>query len=808
MSDAKHTKTFATLLEGCQQVIVPQIQRDYAQGRDSEREVRDSFLSSLAEALALPAGDERLPLNLDFIYGSMEDGDQHSFQPLDGQQRLTTLFFLHWYLAWRDKQMLQFRDMVWGRKHSRFSYQVRPSSMEFFDALVNFEPGSEPVAVSSLRKLIEDQPWFFMYWRLDPTIQSALTMLDAIHERFRETTELYARLVDQSHPAITFQLLKLERFGLTDDLYIKMNARGMPLTAFETFKARFEELLKTLYPTEHRKLNGKDVSVSMFFASRMDTVWTYFFWSHKDKASDTFDEAVMNLLWALIRISLDPGSPSFTQDTMQLRSSHIGVGFTVFHERGWLTRSFADRLMCLLEAWSTGASGFERQLPSDRYFDEPKFFQRAIDNPATLEYVELVQFAAFVSYIECHAGAVVASELQEWARVISNLSVNSGIDRPEDYGRALSGIQTLLPHSRQILQFLATTDIDLSSFNAQQMREEILKAKLVLAHSGWRPRIDAAEAHGYFRGQIEFLLDFAGVTSEAIEVPVSEWAADMHADFQNRVDDYLAKTEMMFGPTGLQSLSLPGNPYLWERALLVCGDYLSTNRTNYSFLTNPASNWDSWKRYLRGDTSGPSARRRYLKALWDCIDVTRDIAPQLEQFIRGSSGLESWREAVVKHPQVITYCKEREIRKRAYVNEIYLLKRKQMNGTHAELFSYVLHQELSDLEVATSLFPLSIQPYQSVAVIDVEPHFMLKYDSPAGSVCVRIESTKGEFLVSVERAAVKDQPKLESILRDEIGFGEVGEVLACLCPRNEIQAVLQGLARGWAEREDGADEEL
>ena len=68
--------------------------------------------------------------------------------------------------------------------------------------------------------------------------------------------------MDEERPAITFQLLPLEHFGLTDDLYIKMNARGKPLTPFETFKARFEELLNELFPTETRKLGDANVSVA------------------------------------------------------------------------------------------------------------------------------------------------------------------------------------------------------------------------------------------------------------------------------------------------------------------------------------------------------------------------------------------------------------------------------------------------------------------------------------------------------------------------------------------------------------------
>ena len=74
---------------------------------------------------------------------------------------------------------------------------------------------------------------------------------------------------------------------------------GKPLTAFETFKARFEELLKELFPAETRKVDRSDT----FFALRMDTQRTDFFWGYKNN-THTFDEALMNLLWALVRVNL------------------------------------------------------------------------------------------------------------------------------------------------------------------------------------------------------------------------------------------------------------------------------------------------------------------------------------------------------------------------------------------------------------------------------------------------------------------------------------------------------------------------
>ncbi|RYZ86675.1 MAG: DUF262 domain-containing protein, partial [Proteobacteria bacterium] len=367
MSDIDKPITFFALLHQCRRVEVPLIQRDYAQGREKEKDVRDDFLSALHAALSLPSGSPELPLNLDFIYGSMEGQDKKCFLPLDGQQRLTTLFFLHWYLAWRDSELNDFRTRLWDGKHARFTYGVRPSSTEFFDEVVGYEPASAPENVPSVRKLLQDQPWFFLYWRLDPTIQSALTMLDAIHARFKETEGLYLRLVTQQQPVITFQLLPLEHFGLTDDLYIKMNARGKPLTAFETFKARFEDLLKELFPSETRKIDGSDLSVTNFFALRMDTQWTNFFWGYKNKVTHTFDEALMNLIWVLLRVSLNPAHPKFVDDTTALRSKFTPASYTHFHDRGWLTSDFAENLICLLEAWSKGGDKLTQQLPDTCY---------------------------------------------------------------------------------------------------------------------------------------------------------------------------------------------------------------------------------------------------------------------------------------------------------------------------------------------------------------------------------------------------------------------------------------------------------
>lgn len=786
MTDFNQPITFHQLLVKYSRIEVPLIQRDYAQGRETEKDVRDNFLKALHGALGLPPGDPKLPLNLDFVYGSMANGSSGGFLPLDGQQRLTTLFLLHWYMAWRDGQHPEFESMLWDGKHSRFTYGVRPSSTEFFDELVRYRPHVTPDEVSSVRDLVENQSWFFLDWRLDPTIQSVLVMLDAIHGSFKLTSGLFSRLVDDEQPAITFELLPLEHFGLTDDLYIKMNARGKPLTTFETFKARFEELLTGLFPTEKRELGGAEVSIAEFFERRIDTQWADFFWAHKNPQTHTFDEPIMNLFLALARVSLDTTSPDFNLDTMLLRGRQLAGTFTLFHEHGWLTTVFACNLFELLEAWSRVTGKLSPVLPGPQYFDEVAFFQKAIREPASLDYTQLIQFAAFVMYLRHHVGNVKAANLNEWMRVVRNLATNSEIERPEEYGRSLAGLHKLLPYSADILERLSDTDVGQIGFSPQQVREEALKARLILADTAWRGRIDRAEEHGYFSGQIEFLLDFCGVSAQPEKMPTN-WDGTVHAKLQAAFDEYFKKAQICFDSSGLA----PTRKNLWKRALLTVGDYLAVSGSNYSFLTDPQRNWDSWKRFLRGGTRGT---RQSLKTLWDRLDANKDIEPQLEQVVASASSLEPWRAAIVRHPQVISYCGQQEMRRGGNAEEIYLLTKKQMSGYHAELFSYALNLELADAEADHDLTPLRLQPYQQVYMSELEPHVLLVFDRSKRRVKFLIESSKGQFRIHTSCAELAQLPEVETALYGETAFVKEGETLMRLVPRADIHQVLRQVA--------------
>ena len=261
--------SFWELLESSQ-IRIPIIQRDYAQGRRSDKVdfVREEFLHNLHDACK-----NNNPLHLDFIYGE-QDGPE--LLPFDGQQRLTTLYLLHWYAAVRQGEL---KEEVANRL-AKFRYEVRNGTRIFGQELINpynitddhpvcrLYSDSCPDALSSYLK---DQPWFRPQWILDPTITGMLTMLDAIHKYFYSVDNLWRSLTN-TPSIIQFYFTTLADLSLpADEIFIKMNARGKQLTEFEHFKARFLDCLR-----ECRK-DGIDGEGG--WAVKFDNQWSDLFWT-------------------------------------------------------------------------------------------------------------------------------------------------------------------------------------------------------------------------------------------------------------------------------------------------------------------------------------------------------------------------------------------------------------------------------------------------------------------------------------------------------------------------------------------------
>lgn len=291
-------------------VRIPQLQRDYVQGSDKAKEIRDLFICDLVETLSADTPEaKQKTLHLDFIYGSTyeeapasglhphwKEGELHFdipnsdvneptkvFLPLDGQQRLTSLWLLHWMLCPETEA-----DAV-KKLLSHFSYATRSSSRRFCAALVAHIGDGElkqQLKNNKAKSALMEAPWFLPAWQKDPTVNSMIEMLVAIGTRLGEvdTAPLWKRLQEG---AITFTVIEIQsnEFRLTDELYIKMNNRGRLLTDWECDKAKAIECLGEVVFTEENaglweslQANEQEKTPADYFSFRVDGRWQDFFW--------------------------------------------------------------------------------------------------------------------------------------------------------------------------------------------------------------------------------------------------------------------------------------------------------------------------------------------------------------------------------------------------------------------------------------------------------------------------------------------------------------------------------------------------
>lgn len=498
-------------------VQIPLIQRDYAQGRtDSKTErIRRDFLATLHKALA---GDE--PLGLDFVYGDLKkDG---TFKPLDGQQRLTTLFLLHWHLAFRTGRLME------APPWSNFTYATRESARVFCERIVASPPPRDVVAPAAW---IQDQPWYRFQWRHDPTIQSMLQMIASIDDRFADLDPevTWRKLVDPERPAIFFHVLPVKEMGAGDELYIKMNSRGKPLTDFEIFKARFEKWI------EGSKREAD-------FAQKVDGKWADLLWPF-DTGDNTVDDEFMNYFSYLTQLRE-------WLDGVDADGPYEDRAREVFSTGRPNSEAHLSFLFDAFDRWDgvDVASWFAETFTISRAADKLHLFTTSEPNLLKLCCHSFGTSAQFGNAEALLLYGVLLHRIHDTvdfatrARILRNLLAASQDEiRPENLGKLAADVQAVI------------VDGDLTAvtaFNTAQIEDEKLKQDFLAVHPQLTAMVHDLEDHDILRGSLMvFNLD-----AERLPDHASRFAA------------------------------LMANPELWmplTGALLTKGDYSRPNHPTY-----------------------------------------------------------------------------------------------------------------------------------------------------------------------------------------------------------------------------------
>ena len=697
--------SFRALFRDDHRIEIPVIQRDYAQGREDEHslEVRKRFLDSLAETLV--ERTDTAPLDLDFIYGRW-DIARLTLEPIDGQQRLTTLFLLHWYIASHDKVFGDFQSWITlsNDRGSCFTYRTRPAAREFFDALVkNPAPlGTISTEPSALSNWMTNSVWFVKSWRRDPTVRGCLTMLDAIHERFAVSVGVWLRLVSTESPAIIFQLLPLEHFNLSDDLYIKMNARGKALTSFEVLKAQLESFAGATFG-EEPSAHEPGTNWREYISRRFDNEWTLFLWKHRGSTSDTNSQFIHLIrALAIVHCVNRDGENLSKQVEDLLATPEPSLPF--LREIGCLDRALVELLVNVLDtlARQTEAPNF---LGRANYMGEEAVFRQIllarganeVDGLTLDDWVMFYAWCVFLFRFSMNVACdQVRASFNDWIRVVRNLAANSYIDRNERLVAALRGLGQLSRYcGADFLSRVANGVLDeIGGFNQQQQREEQIKAQLVQRNASWTTLIEHAETHRYFRGSIEFLLRFSGLFNRAAQSQHFDWSDEEDSSLQRLFLVWYDRACAIF-PEEAKAWPAQFPGFYLERALLATGDYLLRSGRNSSLLDDKDRD-ASWKRLLRADmrVADAGARRDVICRVLARIDP-RDALWSLQSIVAaGVQGDDSvpvrgFRSRLVAEPRLIEYCKRRMLRLED--DSAFLLAGIRRSGPHVDLYVYDLY---------------------------------------------------------------------------------------------------------------------
>lgn len=473
------------------QICIPRLQRDYAHGRVSRKveDIRHDFLKDIFSGK---------PLSLNMVFGDVDDKTlprEKRFIPIDGQQRLTTLYLLHIY-AHKCVDGINIENL------KKFCYETRQSSNDFVKALLS-EKWPTPVGEETLGDAIKNCHWFWWTWNSDPTVSGMLTMLSDIY-RSHQHTKTFPNL-----DSITFDFQDLKENNLNETLYIKMNSRGLPLTEFEQIKCGMEEEISKIddFKNVNKNANAyfpEDLKLTRFdqkWSWQMDRSWSEWFWNCEPHTLDR------NILWFIVEYTC-----CFCACWMDAKNKSLIGQIEDFRKRFEEEEATWHSLKSMFESDLDGFSNY-KDLMTKFFIGLASLFNRIIKlSELKTSWGETYQFkskdpkqekkqSVMLFAISCYEGHFEGDAFNEWFRFCANI-----IQHYDTSGEGFVSLCRAFGHeyscySTDILNWLSKKELE--GQRNEQFIEECKKASLM---KNVETDVRSAEAHPLFKGRIRQLL--------------------------------------------------------------------------------------------------------------------------------------------------------------------------------------------------------------------------------------------------------------------------------------------------------------
>lgn len=667
----KNEYTFFSLINEFEKIEIPRIQRSYAQGREKEKIIRDDFLNSIMNALK---DKENSRLSLNFIYGICED-NKKKFIPIDGQQRLTTLYLLYWYL----NNFEEDENKKEKRKEllKRFTYETRESSREFCMKLAssNIHMELEDFKKDNsedITQKIKNQTWYLLQWKDDPTIKAMLIMLSAIEDKLKDEdietiNSIKENAFDENKKRIYFYFIETKTFGSADDLYVKMNSRGKKLTSFENFKSKLEGYMDK---------NDIFSDIKEKFKNKIDNEWLNYFWKqvkniddNKENKAERIDRCLMNLFMTIFENEMALKLKTADEikniikdyDDFILKSEEERkIDFEKLKEQNVINEDDEKTIkysFFVLEFYSmlqNAKQNTEQDAKQglDKIINYEDIINKMMNFSGGNKFdfrPEKIQFYIICKYLykicekekdkelaDVIKEANSQKKLTEILYFARNIVKNVYIDSEEKYCKMIKFMDNIVDtfidnNYNSIFEYLKDLDVEKCEIENEVkylLNGEHKKAEKICSNTEWKNEIIKIDANEYFTGNTRFIFEFVGnrrkenLNANELE-EYRKYVTLINIIFSGKNNEDTESIEDI-KDANIDPICNSDNYYL-KRALFTIGNYMFEFSKRYSYLIC-SDKYQSWKKLLTGEKYGEAKDvfRKLLDKIADKYDVNNN----------------------------------------------------------------------------------------------------------------------------------------------------------------------------------------
>lgn len=551
-------------------IYVPEFQRNYLQGDDSNESIkykRDRLLDDIFDCIK----SQSKSMDLGFIYGRVEQSYKGKlFYPYDGQQRLTTLYFLYLLIYFKFKKY----DEIDSIK-KKLSYQTRISTNRFIESFLSWILDSKEKDNiyndfwnkdgKDLKGFIMSQDRFMMTeWNYDVSIINMLSIIVEISGRIKKNLGDKAEIVnfidkDENNP-FQFDFIYVDDISKSDDLYIKINARGKALSPFENLKSDIDEYW-----------NNED-------KTKLDAEWTEYVWNqldendkNKEKSFDnSFYDLLSNIFYLQYLVDLDQNN---INDKILIEIENKYKKGIV--DKEWITEKLchvscpmiSSFLDAMIDSFDSIKDNEQIESVNRKIFGLGDYQNNNGQNK--IERADL--FEIFVYYYSVSSlfrkndmeFTDKRNLLNEIETVTNRIIENQRpyLDSPTNLVKALKSVKVLIDNSIEshgVYKFFLSIDNDTKEsirkgLMKEQVQEEILKAKLIDKDSRYVDLFDKSYKELKNKGQLGFIFYLVTKNNSLSKIGIEDVSYESFdktlkqiLSIQSYTGDFISSNEKIF----------------------------------------------------------------------------------------------------------------------------------------------------------------------------------------------------------------------------------------------------------------------